>query len=234
MKPDWLVRIDGDTDVLRALEVAFTTPSLRVFTEGGRHYLRSTYLERFLNADEAVNGADGLLRSAIALVNLYGHRVGDVFAFDAEWRDEAGILHGFVSVRGTARVVHDDQLHRLSEPRVASTLGGRLLALAQSDARVSKALQVVGNHDPSWADLYVLLEHIVVDLEDTEGLKGMDWLPISIRGWAAHSEVKRFKRSADFHRHSRRLTPPRGVLSLPQAQLFVKRITLSWLESKAT
>ncbi len=65
-------------------------------------------------------------------------------------------------------------------------------------------------------------------------LSAQDWQAVRGLVWAPHSEIKRFKRSADFHRHARRLTAPHGALSLPQAHFFVRRIALAWLEGKAT
>ncbi len=105
------------------------------------------------------------------------------------------------------------------------------IALAQSEEQVARALEIVGQEDVRWTDLYHLHEIVQADVGQL----------VFERGWATRAEVERFTRTANSPavlgaaaRHgAQRADPPANPMSLEDARGLITGIVRAWLDWKS-
>ncbi|MCI0560764.1 MAG: hypothetical protein MN733_19960, partial [Nitrososphaera sp.] len=104
--------------------------------------------------------------------------------------------------------------------------------LGLADAKVAKALRLLGADEHDWVNLYRLYEVIE---EDVGGLH-----QIANSGWSARTAIRRFKHTAnspgavgDASRHGKESTsPPPDPMDIGEARALVELILHNWLRSK--
>jgi hypothetical protein len=100
------------------------------------------------------------------------------------------------------------------------------------DVNVAKVLRLLSSGQPSWVELYRILE--VVE-QDIRGLKY-----IAQQGWATDIALRRFKHTAnspttagDDARHGKESTrPPTNPMMLSEANALIATILHNWLRTK--
>lgn len=104
------------------------------------------------------------------------------------------------------------------------------IALAQREEHVARALEIIGQEDVRWTDLYHLLEVVEADVGQL----------MFERGWATRAEMERFARTANSPailgaaaRHgAQRTEPPPNPMSYDDARSLIVRLVRAWLEWK--
>lgn len=226
----WAVVLRGGQADLAELPHRFTSDELRVAEQGGRFYLDARRIDDQPDPERArqlaqeavdlVNGTSALLLEGAKPVELesLSTKIGEGkflcqnhVAEIAEWREP--ILP--------------------SAPGVDAETGNRLVALAQGDPAVARALQILGSDPRSPVVLYKVFEVIRDDVGGEKALRSF--------GWVSGKQLSTFTSSVnnpsvmgDHARHaSDKQTPPRSPMDRPQAARFIRQLVISWLNWRA-
>jgi hypothetical protein len=220
----WIVRLLGSDDALARLSQAFTVPPVQILLDGRDYRLEAAELDGLSRSQDVMNAATRLLDSATALLYVYTGIAAHVRPGNAYWIDGSGREHGIgCSVFGTLCRLEPDAMAKLTavvpgseRPKVAA-----ILSSAASDLVVAKLLSTIPDHEPSWADLYVLLEII----GGKRVLQG--------RGYASRSDLNRLFQTANYYRHGTGVSLPPVPVSIVQARGMVRGFVSRWLERRA-
>jgi hypothetical protein len=229
---DWTAELAGPTEILELLRDALGRGPTRVECAADSFVLKLDHLATTADPDAVEQEAANAVRAALGAVHVFVNIVGEVTVTRVWGLDQRGLSLGVGPfVRVNIRVTSAEGKKRLVAPvSASSTVASRIVQLAALQPRVARALAIVGGRDPSWADIYLLMEIVEVDLRTRFPAEGKDWVAIKEKKWIRPSEVNVLKRNAAFHRHAKRVKTPSPAMPLFRAQVLSKTIMRSWLE----
>ena len=236
---EWKVFLTGDESDLNELSKSFCGPNLAIVREEEGFVLKSSRFSEVNNSSAIRENAENLLvllnggarlalgaRKAIALGHIA--RIGDdgsrsCFLFPAPIRVTARVLSPSI------RITHADGGAEEFNP--ADPVVGWVNAGLKTEP-VAKVLRLLATKEPSWENLYRILE--VVE-EDMCGLGA-----IVQQGWATRKKLKRFKHTAsspsvigDDARHGKERTqPPAKPMTFSEARSLIESVVRDWLDTK--
>jgi hypothetical protein len=232
----WSVQLAGDHSTLERLSSVLRAPEVTVERSGTDFVLRSTRFDGYSGAGEVLQEAAALLEGINGtLALLYGAfgtiRSGAVIREGSGTRSVAMHVGAVITTASlgapTVRIEHPDGTVEIRDPLdfasdwIVTSLG--------SDA-MRKALRLRAAGDPSWVNLYRILEVVM-----TEVPAGA----LVSKGWATKTDIERFKHTAnsvsaagDAARHGKEDTlPPKKPMQLSEARSLIDGILREWLSS---
>jgi hypothetical protein len=233
----WEVQISGDAQDLKELSKSLINDELKIIERDGQFFLESTRFESTMTHQDVHFRASEILTilsgaTRLALGGRTPLRIGNIAKVKEDGtRDIFLSVSNTIHITGvtTVKIQGSNGTVKIVNPadRVPSWVN-----LGLTDAKVSKALRLLGTEENNWVNLYRLYEVI----EDDIG--GMD--EIADRGWATKASIRRFKHTAnsptavgDESRHGREsTTPPPNPMELGEARALVEVILHNWLHSK--
>jgi hypothetical protein len=232
--PAWFLQLAGDSSDLNRLADAFRDGDLVVAAADGQWRMRYAPYDQIIEPISAEAEYGRLLGhvNALALVE-WGDDYDPVTSGGFGEAKLDGSTHWYLSSTVTARARVSGTLLVTGPdgepvPPPPSPLPG-MMSVAIADADVDDALHFLQRNDPTWGELYKVLEIV-------EGRAGR----IDGNGWASDNERSRFRRSANHQdvagrdaRHARLNTePPPNPMSLPEARTFIRGVVRQWLASR--
>jgi len=189
-----------------------------------------------LTTSDAWHEAEVVRRAILGSLNAYANMlrmvevVAPVSAVDDSGRGESVAATLTFNVRIKSEEGRQRLLAVISDG--ADTVLGRIVRIAREHADVARVLSLLHEHDPSWSDIYLILEIIDVNLRsNADNMGGRDWAAIIRKGWLPGSLIRAIKRHAGYHRHAQHLyAEPKPKLSLSEARAHCKNVTRHWLE----
>lgn len=227
------VELRGDKPAMQAVAPRLQAPELRLQFDDGRIFLVSSVFEAMASRDAVFGAAQGMLPALTAAIRLAGiARLNDISAVRVEEGTPDGAQSTtYVQAQAAALIV--------SMPTPTILIGGKPpppppaihAELALVDSAVARALELF-SREPSWADLFKVLE--VVE-EDVGGEKALERTV-----WASPAELKRFTATANNlnavgldARHARTThQAPKSPMTLKDAERLIGQVVEAWLASK--
>ena len=228
---DWTVELNGSSETLEHLAEILPEGPTRVERRGGHFFLKLDSQREVADPLVVENAAAAAIRAALGALNAFANIVGDVGITRLHGVDQHGAnLGAGPYVRMNVRVTSAEGKERLAQRNTGKTIAARLVTLATSRPEVARALSLLENRDPSWADIYVLMEMVDVELRAGSRPEVKDWRAIKEKRWIRTSDIETLKKNAGFHRHAKQRKPPSPAMPLWRAQVLCKAVVRRWLE----
>lgn len=220
------------------LRQACRSPDLTMVQTSYGDGLLITVAENELTSTDAWNHAATVVRNILGLLNAFANLVGPIEVtapVSAIAEDGTAETIG-AAVFGTFRITSKEGRQRLLEPTPdgTDTILSRIVKLARENPDIDRVLGLLDDRDPSWSDIYLLMEIVDMNLRSNGNFRGKNWIAIAAQGWLPKATIGAIKRNAGYHRHAKLMfAPPRPLLSLDDARRYCKQVVRSWLESIA-
>jgi hypothetical protein len=234
-----VAHIKAAPEYIEFLRQAFRSPDLAMALTPYGHAMLVTVPDSGLKSIDAWNNAETAVRNILGSLNAFANLVGPieiVAPVSAVAEDgKAETTHAVLS--GTVRIYSKEGRERLTELAMngTDTVLSRILKLARQHEDVDRALGLLHDRDPSWSDIYLIMEIIEMNLRTSDTYNGKDWVAIIAQGWLPAATVGAVKRNAGYHRHAKlKFHPPNPRLSLSEAQRHCKQVVRDWLDTLAT
>lgn len=230
----WLVELGGSRFDLE--ELCEPQAALRVSESNGHFYLEDQSLQSLTDANVVLDAARQLVSALNGLGTLHLQAWEPVHVKGVSRRTEDGRIHQFIfasTIRGRSKcsaTLTGIHVGGAPVPTPPSQMQ-RDLASVATDAKASSALRWLGQHGPTWGNLYRILELVRDDVGRT-GIQG--------NAWATTSELDNFTHTAN-HPHAagedsrhavNKQKPPNNPMPLAVARTLIIRILRRWISSR--
>ncbi|MFQ5839585.1 MAG: hypothetical protein ACE5HK_02575 [Candidatus Methylomirabilales bacterium] len=235
----WQVDLVGDAADLRMLADSLNGPDVAVVPVSDGYVLRAVEFAAASNAREVRVRAEKIITALSGATRLILGAHEPIKIGTVTQVGDDGSKYIFVSVepavaRARAMPVGLTVIRRdgtVEHHRPADSIND-LVPTILEDPAVEKALRLRNADALSWVELYRLYEVVEGDVSRSH---------IVGSGWAADSELTRFKHTAnseraagDAARHGKEVTqPPKRAMTLSTARSLVDRILRAWIDWKS-
>lgn len=223
---EWSIQLEGEEKDLRFLSEILRSPHLSVSEEKGAFILRSSSF----NPDPALNDVHKLSTSLVEVLNGAAKVYNRTF--------QGATVKAVVRIREDGKTERHVRLTALPRQFEFTAFPRRddliecWFSIGQQNESVARALTLYGSLEHNWRNLYMVLEVMEDDVGGEESL--------SEKGWVSAKEISRFKHTANsfraIGREARHATvafqPPKGPMSLREAERLIGTLLMRWLESK--
>lgn len=235
----WWVLLRGDAPDLALLVESFDGERLEVTQREGETYLRSEEFRDAADEADVLSRAAELVREANGAARLLDSNFRSVQVDRVVLVDESGARRHFLNLEGGIRgvggvsaeltVTRADGTEREPlepEPPPAN----RWVSLAGSAPNVARALRLLGNPEPSWSELYHVLDIVQ---EDVGGRMFDD-------AWVERADINLFTHTANNaraigeqarHGHTQ-WEPPANPMTIDAARSLLQRLVRRWLDAQ--
>lgn len=216
------MQLIGKESILSELENAFTASELQIKKIDHLYILKSDTFQPLINPDDVRSEAKNIVEKVNAglkfsmCVTTPISVGGGVYNIDKR----GNIVQSIVQATLTAR-------YDIIEGDVKQI--PKWVKIAQQNAKVSEAFELISNDFSSWFTLYKILE-----------LLEEDSFPPVLRKGGHKGDVDRFTQTAQskaalgitHSRHAKEIPSPLNPMSLNEAQRFIRGLLIEWLECK--
>jgi hypothetical protein len=229
--------LNSTPEVLQVLREAFDTPNLYLGTAERGEALVFPLDTSTQDTLAGWNEAKAITRLALGALNVFANMGGEVEIGPVSVVDESGTgqtSHTLMHLN--VRVMSPEGRAKLLERGMAGNVTTllRIVKIARARSDIARSLAILENRDPSWADIYLLMEIVEIDLRVKVGHSGRDWYAIKAQNWLAEALITALKRNAGYHRHAKQFVAPDPPMQLHDAQRHCKLVVRRWLESLTT
>ncbi len=235
MPPRFRVELSGELAQLASVSPHLQAPELQVEQDGDRVFLVSSTFDVMSSRDEVVGAAQRMVPLILGAMRLTGLRpTGELIANRVEEQTPDGpksttyafAQAGFLTLTTFAPVILIGGQPPPPPPPIRVEIGLR-------DDRVALAMELFAR-EPSWSDLYKILDVIVDDLP------GRKKAVLIQKGWATEPELRAFTGTANSYwavgLHARHAfisrKAPKHQMSLGDAVDLIRRLLDLWLADK--
>lgn len=238
----WLVTLKGHTQDLENIATLFSpasSPKYHVIKDGDNYYLYHHDFDRIANASAIRSQAGNLVDTMNGLAKVRSRNF-QIIQIDhvveiqqhgkskhyltlcGELRFESNLGRTHFRKDGTSEETHTIQFN-LSEVHNS-------LEIMQNNTLVAQALKLYGSLEPSWRNLYLVLEV----LEDGVGGERA----LTAKNWCQKRKLKLFKQTANSfsalgeearHGSTSQSAPPKPM-TLAEAQEFIRQLLDDWMQ----
>lgn len=232
-----IAHLRADAQHVEFVSRALTADDLYITTTPNGVALVLTVDDDRLDSTGAWNEAEAVVRYMLGCLNVFSNSIGPIEVIapvSAVRSDGSAETIGAtldVSLRITSKEGRERLLEALSAP--PDTLASRLIRLARERHDVARALRILHDRDPSWADIYLLMEIVELSLRGSRPHRGKDWVAIRAQQWLPSATTLALKRNAGYHRHAKQFDAPNPLMRLDDAQRHCKVVIRRWLETLA-
>ena len=228
---EWLVQLSGDKLDLRALTSYLRTSDLTIEEDKNDWYLKSPTFNRLSDAEDIRAKAVDLIRVINGIARVVNTGSKKVSLNSVAYIDDSGKKEFFISLDGEL-----EPNGRLYAPEISQndapdqpTLFDRWMEVANQDNDVNDALHYFAYDERNWYDLYKVFELVSKDVGSGSKNKGESKMVSNT--WSTRKEIKRFRQSANYHRHAREKLPP-NPMTIKEAETLIRDIVTKWVAEK--
>ncbi len=222
----WQIGLIGETTDIELLETLLKGSQYEIIFEGDEFFLTLPDVPSDADSEEVKAAADRLIENINGAARLYYKRFGAIKYIKVSRVNDEGKRIGF----GYLSVAPRD--YTLTAIRPGDKTLIEWIDLAFTSDELSRALYLYGSLEPSWKNLYMVLETVEDDFGGQESLLNTNLIP--------KRELKLFKRTANSYRAigsearhgTKTYTPPRNPMSLKSAQELISKLLRDWIGLK--
>jgi len=236
----WLIRLTGEEFDLEDLPEIINSPDLVVLKRDEGYFLGSIDLDELASADEVRERGIALVKILNGAAKLHIDNFHPVAEAGVASIQQNGKLHMTIHVGITEIARAKDKVSVTAfsadgSPKPVPPLGPgsqilKSAVLALKHESVADAIDFY--RDDNWISLYKAYEIVCDDLGSKHRLESSKWVPVA--------ELSRFTQTAqsraalgELARHaSKSYKPPQNPMTLDEARSLIKRVILSWIQSK--
>jgi hypothetical protein len=225
----WQINLKAEPSLLEKLSVEFCNPELHIFRDTECWFLESTYLDSD-ESSEIYETGEKLIDFLNQTLWLYAYKSDSIQSngYYLLNGDEKRICK-FLACGGQ---ISAPTLLIVQSNTIPSRNGFDLVVRTE---KVRASLALFNNQNIDWFTLFKIYETI----RDDDPLLGVtkDCKTLIDEKWSSKQDSKRFRDTAHWHRHSMfRKTSEKPIhpMSLSEAQNFIRRLLISWLEHRST
>lgn len=223
------VELSGWTGLIDALSPHLQSPELHLEKDADRTFLVSSRFDALSSRDEVMAEAQRALPLIVAAMRLSGLRPMPIQANRVEEQTRDGpqsTVYAFAF--SASAVIAAPGASRDDQSRPAAPIP---VEIGLRDEHVARALELFAR-DPSWYDLYKVLEVIEEDVGGEKALAG--------KGWASRIALKRFTATAnnlvalgsDARHAISTWKPPVSPMTLDDAVVLIGQVLSAWIAAK--
>jgi hypothetical protein len=236
----WSVELEGQRQDLEGLAATWVDSYARVVQIDDQFVLESEQFEQAEDAAEVLRRARTLVRRINGLAKVDSTIVQSVRAGLVRLLEEQGkppklfnIAQGALVLAGlrisaTGTVTRPDGTIEESAP--AEALMTARLKLAAASCDVARAIDLFGEGDRDFRELYKVLDIIELAESTRAGSKRREQALLAT-GWTTHAELERFTRTAQPYRHGTSYQPHPNPMTLDEGRNFIRILLSRWLAS---
>lgn len=227
----WRVMLHGDVFDLETAEEGFLLPDVFVLRAGKVFYLVGEIFEAFDTYKEVRSSAQetiSTLNLTLRLTNPDFQSVKIGSSIIERRADGSSATHrwmyaeaGHVRIRGGVAVLKVEG--QVSPPPRQPTLAERVALVAEANEYFASALRAFDAEPKNYKDLYIAYETVKKGSSPTQDFEVLIGL-----SWTTDEELKRFRETANYHRHGfpRKMRVPE--MPLAEAEELVRRLLVNW------
>jgi hypothetical protein len=222
----WQIGIIGEISDIELLETLLKGSQYEVTKEGDEFLLTLPDVPLDADSEQVKAAADRLVDIINGAARLYYKRFGEIKYVKVSRVNTEGRRVGF----GYLSLAPRDFTLTAIRPGDKTLIEWVDLAFVSDE--LSRALYLYGSLEPSWKNLYMVLETVEDDFGGEEALIKASIIP--------KRELKLFKRTANSYRAigresrhgTRAFTPLRNHMTLKSAQELIRNLLLDWIGFK--
>jgi hypothetical protein len=234
-----MAHVKAAPDFIDFLQMALRSPDLYMAKTTYGDALVFTLERDTMTPTDAWNHAAAIVREVIGSLHAFANLIGPIsvvapVSVSSERRLGESIL---ATLDGTVRIYSKEGRAALlrDTPDAVDTVMSRIIRVARDYPEVARALSLLDDHNPSWSDIYLLMEIVEMNLRSRDHRHtGKDWVAIVAHNWLPAAAVRAMKRNAGYHRHAKQFDPPSPPMALRDAQRNCKSVVAKWLENLST
>ena len=223
---EWQIHVEGGEKEIRLLEGLLSAAPFKFEKAEERNFLTLPDVPADATSEAIKAAADQLIEMVNGAARLYYPNFEPIKYVSVTRPKDDGTRQGYGYL--TAQV--GDNVFTVVNP--GDTMLHDWVEFGLTDDDVARALYLYGALEPSWKNLYMVIEVIEDDLGGETNLIGV--------GIVSHADLKLFKHTANSYRalgsdarHATLATdPPKSSMSLASAKNLVRELMRAWVQLK--